>query len=107
MQEFLVRRLLRLRQTTICTSSTLQRTPARERGVLVHVVTIQKMRKRLGFMWLPQAQKREYSEADMAKRKAFAERLLALRPAQLWAKLRSSCGARFQGALEHLEVRVP
>ena len=87
MQEFLVRRLLRLRQTTICTSSTLQRTLARERGVLVHVVTIQKMLKRLGYKWLPRAQKRKYSEADMAKRKAFAERLLALRPAQLRAEL--------------------
>ena len=57
-QNWLVRRLLRDRKKMICTSTSLQRDLAGERGVVVCASAIRKVLVERGFKWLPRAQKR-------------------------------------------------
>ena len=61
---FLIRALLRMRKKCICTSTTLQRELARERGTTLSAAYIRKLLKTKGYHWLPRSKKPKYSEAD-------------------------------------------
>ena len=80
---FLIRALLRMRKKCICTSTTLQRELARERGTTLSAAYIRKLLKTKGYHWLPRSKKPKYSEADKVKRLCFAEQVLAMTAAQL------------------------
>ena len=83
-QRFLLQKLKQLRKTGLCTCAILQREVAREQGAALEISTI---RKYLHSKWLPRAQKRKYTAAQMRSRVAFAQQVLALGPAPLREKL--------------------
>eukprot|EP00973_Karenia_brevis_P034732 4792445-Karenia_brevis.AAC.1 len=82
-RDFLVRKLLKLRKKTVCTSTVLQSILAQEKQVELSARYIRKVLQAAGFHWLPRAQKRKYSRADMNARLAFAKRALRMTIAQL------------------------
>ena len=86
-RSFVVKRLLVLRKTCVCTAVTLQRELARAKGVSVDASKIRKVLRASGFQWLPRAQKPKYSATVMARRVAFAEEVLAMRPRQLRVRM--------------------
>ena len=71
-EKFLLRKLLCLRKKMICTSVTLQGILAKEKGVQLADSAIRKFLISEGYKWSPRAQKRLYSEKDMAKRYKFS-----------------------------------
>ena len=82
-EKFLLRTLLRLRRSSLCTSSTLQRELLKGKGVELECSTIRKVLTRNGYRWLPRAQKPKYSREDKQARLAFAEEVLAKTQDQL------------------------
>ena len=80
MTQFIVQRLLYLRNKCICTSTTLQREVLREKHVQVEASTIRKVLKKQGFRWLPRRQKPRYTKDDRAARRRFAQDILDLGP---------------------------
>ena len=86
-EQFLKKALLRLRRSSLCTSTSLQQTLAREKGVQVSCSQIRRVLRKHGYQWLPRAQKRKYSPADKAKRLVFARQVLALSAAALRERL--------------------
>ena len=74
-QAYLVRRLLQLRRTEVCTSTTLQADLAKNKGVSVSAFSIRKLLFARGYRWRPRAQKRQYSHDDMKARLAWALRV--------------------------------
>ena len=86
-QRFLLQKLKQLRKTGLCTCAILQREVAREQGVALEISTIRKYLHSKGCKWLPRAQKRKYTAAQMRARVAFAQQVLALGPARLREKL--------------------
>jgi transposase len=88
--DFLKKRLLELRKTELCTTSTLQIVLAREKGVAAHVSTLQKALNKLGYKWLPRAQKRKYTAEDMETRLGFAKAVLRLTNKEVREKMAMS-----------------
>ena len=86
-QRFLLQKLKQLRKSGLCTCAILQREVAREKGVALEISTIRKFLHSKGYKWLPRAQKRKYTAAQMRARVAFAQQVLALGPARLREKL--------------------
>jgi hypothetical protein len=82
-EKFLVRRLLTLRRSCVCTSTTLQRELVRDMGTDLDTSTIRKVLLRHGYRWLPRAQKPKHSKEVMAARLAFANEVLTMSHAQL------------------------
>ena len=75
-ESFLARKLLALRKSCICTSTTLQRELLREKQVQLATSTIRKILEKKGYHWLPRSQKPKYSTKDKERRVAFAEEVL-------------------------------
>ena len=71
-------KLVALRKKTICTSTTLQRLLAQEKNIKVSDSGIRKALLSMGYRWLPRAQKRKYSNADMKARLAFAKKVVRM-----------------------------
>jgi transposase len=67
--------MLRLRGSSACTSTTLQRDLARVKKVKVSASAIRKFLISKGYHWLPRAQKRKYSPADRRARLAWAKQV--------------------------------
>ena len=86
-ERYLVRRLQYLRSKCVCTSTTLQRDLARNKGVTVSDSAVRKVLAKHGFKWLPRRQKRKYSPAQKDDRIEFARNVLRLTAAQLREKL--------------------
>jgi transposase len=84
---FLLSKLRATRKKGICTSKTLQFLLAQEKGVSVDDSTIRKFLQEQGYRWLPRAQKRKYTAADMALREAFGRRVMRMSKAQLRTEL--------------------
>ena len=72
-QRFLLQKLKQLRKTGLCTCAILQREVAREQGVALEISTIRKYLHSKGYKWLPRAQTRKYTAAQMRARVAFAQ----------------------------------
>ena len=72
-QHFILAKLLQLRMTQVCTSTTLQAVLAKEKGVNVSDATIRKFLRRKGYRWLPRAQKLAYSAMDKQLRFRFCK----------------------------------
>ena len=86
-QHFILAKLLQLRMTQVCTSTTLQAVLAKEKGVNVSDATIRKFLRRKGYRWLPRAQKLAYSAMDKQLRLRFCKAVLRLSKKQLDEKL--------------------
>ena len=67
-QKFVVSKLLKLRKTTVCTSTELQAALAEEKGVKVSTSAVRKVLLQKGFKWLPRCQKPTYCKEDMKLR---------------------------------------
>lgn len=86
-EKFLVKRLLQLRKTCVCTSTTLQRELLRDENVRLSDSAIRKVLTRKGYKWLPRAQKPKLTAALKRQRLAFAQQVLAMTQQQLKAHL--------------------
>ena len=86
-KRFVIGKLQKLRTKQICTSVTLQKLLAKEKGVIVGVGAIKKALRDAGFRWLPRAQKRSYDKKAMAERLTFAQDVVRMTPSRLRAKL--------------------
>lgn len=73
---FLIRKLLALRRSCICTSTTLQAELAKEKKVTLSCSWIRKILNKAGYKWRPRAQKRKYNAKDRAVRLTFAKRMV-------------------------------
>jgi len=82
-QTYLVRRLLALRQTGICTSTILQRELLQDKNIFMCQSAIRKVLFNKGYRWLPRSQKPKYSREQRAMRRAFAKEVLKKTDAQL------------------------
>ena len=87
---WLVKRMLALRKSCVCTSTTLQHALARERGVKLSRRAIRKELQGMGYKWLPRSQKRQYSASEKRGRMDFARKLLRLSTRQLKKKVAMS-----------------
>ena len=58
-QAFVLRRLLALRHSSVCTSSVLQREVAREFGITVSQRQVRRTLNKRGYHWLPKSQKKK------------------------------------------------
>jgi transposase len=87
LRSWVVRRMLALRHTTICTSSMLQRDLAREKGVTVEASSIRRVLASVGYRWLPRTQKSKHDAAQRAERLAFAQEITEMTVQQLEKKL--------------------
>ena len=85
-QNWIVRRLLQIRKSTVCTSATLQEHLAKEKGVAVSDSAIRKLLKSRGYAWRPRAQKRLFSTEDRKDRMRFAKAVLRMTKADLRKK---------------------
>jgi transposase len=79
--------LLKMRRDGPAGADALRRALVREKGVELEVTTIRKELRKLGYFWLPRAQKRLYSPADKAARLAFAQAAVRMSQSQLREKL--------------------
>ena len=86
-EKFVIKTLLKIRRSTVCTSTTLQEAVAKELKIKVSDSAIRKLLKKKGYKWLTRAQKRAYSAEDKKKRKKFADAVLRLSKADLRKKL--------------------
>ena len=75
-EKWLVKELVRLRKSTVCTSHTLQRHLVKEKRVHVSESAIRKVLNKAGYWWVNRSQKRKYSAKDRAARWAFAKKLM-------------------------------
>ncbi|CAK0887004.1 unnamed protein product [Prorocentrum cordatum] len=80
---FLVKKLLALRGTCICTAPTLQHTFKRDMDTDVAKSTICKVLQKNGYKWLPQAQKPRYSKDDRDARLAFSQEVVKMSAREL------------------------
>ena len=80
-KKFLIQRMLKMRQSNVCTSTALQREVAAEKGVSIAASTIRKVLKQAGYRWLPRAQTRRFSHEDLAARRAFTQQVVDMSPA--------------------------
>ena len=80
---FLVRRLLALRRSGVCTSTTLQRDLLQEKNVQLSCSAIRKVLQLSGYKWLPRSQKPKYCTELRAKRLQFARDVLAMSQREL------------------------
>ena len=79
--------LVKMRRDGPAGADELRRALLREKGVELEVTTVRKELRKLGYFWLPRAQKRLYSAADKAARLAFARSVVRMTQAQLREKL--------------------
>ena len=86
-KKYLVQRLLVLRKRCVCTSTTLQKELAQNKGVSLEVSTIRKILRLSGFKWLPRSQKPQFSRIERLVRLAWSRALLRLTAAELRAKM--------------------
>ena len=82
-ERFLVKKLLSLRGTCICTSTTLQRELKRDMDADIAKSTICKALQKKGYKWLPRAQKPRYSKDDRDARLAFAQEVVKMSAREL------------------------
>lgn len=75
-KNYLVRRLLAVRRSGLCTSTSLQRDLLQDKDVQVTCDAIRKVLRSCGYKWLPRSQKPKYSAALKAKRLLFANEVL-------------------------------
>jgi transposase len=87
MKQWVVKRMVALRGTDSCTSTSLRRDLLKHHGVQVNPCTIRRMLQVEGYEWLPRAQKPRHTAAVKRQRQEFAEEMLALTPRQVRAKL--------------------
>ena len=83
----LLKTMLRLRRSSVCTSVVLQRDLLREKNVKVSTSAIRKVLLSKGYHWLPRAQKRKYSPADRRVRLAWAKRVCRMSARALREKI--------------------
>lgn len=86
-KQFLVRKLLGLRQKNIVTSVVLQKELLLERDVELEASYIRKILKEKGYTWLPRSQKAKYTKEVMLKRLRFAKFVLSKTDRQLRERL--------------------
>ena len=72
-ENFLERTLLKLRKSTVCTSTSLQAVLMRGKGVKLDTSYIRKILRKRGYRWLPRCQKMKYSPEVAAARTRFAK----------------------------------
>ena len=76
LRKWVVRRLLLLRKSQECTSTTLQRELAQHQNVTVETSTIRKGLAKEGYHWLVRAKKPKYTPEQKALRLSFANKIL-------------------------------
>ena len=86
-KQFLIKRLVSLRRSAVCTSVTLQHELAREHSVRISAGYIRKILQRAGYKWLPRRQKRLYTKKQKEARVRFAKKVLSLSRKDLRSKL--------------------
>ena len=77
-KQFLIRKLLGLRQKHIVTAAVLQKELLVAKGVELDLSYIRKILKEAGYIWLPRSQKPKYTKEVMLKRLRFAKGVLRL-----------------------------
>ena len=87
LRAWLIRQLLALRHSSICTSTMLQRLLAREKQVVVEASTIRRALRQAGYRWMPRRKRPRYTAVQKAERVAFAQDILAMTPRQLNKRL--------------------
>ena len=85
--KFLVKRLLSLRRSSLCTSLTLQHDLAREMHVRSSDGYTRKILQAKGYQWLPRRQKRLYSAKQRKARVSVAQKVLQMTRKDLKTKL--------------------
>jgi hypothetical protein len=83
LRAFVVKRLLALRLSCVCTSTTLQRECAKTLHTKVATSTIRKVLGDAGYHWRPRAQKPKLSKERMMVRKNWAQIVLNMCPKEL------------------------
>jgi len=86
-KKYLVQRLRELRKVCVCTSTTLARDLAAEKGVIASAAGIRKVLNRAGYQWLPRRRKRKYTKEQREKRVTWCEQTLEFSPLQLRQRL--------------------
>ena len=72
-RKWLVRRMLALRKTGLCTSTILQRSLAECREIIVEASTVRKALKWEGYKWLRRGHKRRFSGPQLEERRTFVD----------------------------------
>ena len=86
-KQWMIKKLLALRQKCVVTSTTLQSLLAKERKVKVSAAHVRRVLKDEGYRWLRRTLKRVYDKDDKEARKAFARAVLRLPIAELNEKM--------------------
>jgi hypothetical protein len=86
-KKHLVKRLLVLRKTCVCTSETLAKDLATTKHVTASAGAIRKVLNAAGYYWLPRRRRPKYSAKEKAKRVAWCKETLDLSDEELQKKL--------------------
>ena len=98
-KQYLVKKLLGLRQKNIVTATVLQKELLLAKDVELDVSYIRKILKAAGYIWLPRCQKPKYSKQVMARRLREAQYVLSLTDAEL--------RRRFSLSLDGVVLTIP
>lgn len=82
LRKWLVRRLLALRKSCVCTSTTLQRELANKKRVIVEASSVRRALQLAGYRWLRRSKKPRYSPEVRAERVVFSREVLAMTPSE-------------------------